>query len=407
MPILAKFYHQSEPSKAKYAAFWTGHQVARLAYKLKNLACQLSGIHRKFTDKNIVILLSGGPAPGVPNAIRSAAVIAMRNGFKVYGARRGVKSLIAGEIDPLTYGDVWHLKQAKEPPITSTRRKPTRKDLEKISTNLENLKISGIITIGGDGTAALARCLQVLQIPVFSLTKTIDNDVLPSKFIGQTFGFDTAAEVIAYEIENLVVGAKMRQCWFFVRTMGRASGALAQEAARRGGAEEIYIIPEQFEGQDFSIAILQEKVKAIMEERARQGKNFGVIVLSEGLEVLLLKELKACGIRIDKDPSGQVSQDRLEMKCHDIAVEAFEDQKFRGRRIILKNLGYEARTANPTPTDIRLTSLQGRWAIRSLLRGKESSLVTVKNDQPRLVPFSTPGIFDTKGNLIKRQAEIE
>ena len=49
---------------------------------------------RSIVLKNIAILTSGGDAPGMNAAIRSAAKYAMSKGIKVYGIRRGYAGMV-------------------------------------------------------------------------------------------------------------------------------------------------------------------------------------------------------------------------------------------------------------------------------------------------------------------------
>src|SRR3989339_1753790 len=273
-------------------------------------------IRPKSSVKKIVIVVGGGPAPGIPNAIRSIALEAIRNGIKVYQAQEGINGLIDNNLFELTFDDVWNLKHSKRNPGKTSRQIPNTPDkIDKVKATLKRHGIDKIITIGGDDTAYVAKLLSLEGYTVASLTKTIDDDVLPYQYIDHTFGWDTAAEVIGNEINSLVHGAWALPTWFIVRSMGRASGSLALEAARRGGAH-ICLIPEQFKNSQLTIKALQDEAKRQMQARVDLGFNYGVVVVSEGFEIPLAQEItKASETQIVHDNNGNICQCQLFRQC--------------------------------------------------------------------------------------------
>ena len=68
---------------------------------------------------------------------------------------------------------------------------------------------------------------------VVHLPKTIDNDYRGIDF---TFGFFTAVDVMAKELQNLRADAIATQSYFIVETMGRRAGWLAYGVAIAGEA---------------------------------------------------------------------------------------------------------------------------------------------------------------------------
>lgn len=391
----------SKLSQAKFAFYWSGFQLTHLACWLKNLV-----IKPKVQNKSIVIFVAGGNAPGIANAVRSATITALRNGFKVYAAKEGITSLINNNLTELQYKDVWHLKRKRSSGLKIERHRPTEKELGQIKQNLTSRGIAGVVAIGGDGTAALSKKIEDQGVKIFSLTKTIDDDILPANYIDRSFGWSSTAEFMAIEIDNLFGDSDNRNSWFFARTFGRGSGSLALEAARRSEITLAVILPEHFPN-GLTMKGLQEKVLATMTNIKEMGHKNGVIVFSEGLELLMIKELEQ-EKELRRDSSGNVCQDQLGRKqCHHIALQAFPDGLFDGKKIILKELDYEARGWKPNKYDLFLTSRQGRAAVRGIMKGQESSIVAVKNNRINYVPYSTEGIFDKNGNLIKRQVDIQ
>ena len=54
----------------------------------------------------IGLLTSGGDAPGMNAAVRSATKVALAHGHRVYGIRHGYKGLLDGELVAMDHGDV-------------------------------------------------------------------------------------------------------------------------------------------------------------------------------------------------------------------------------------------------------------------------------------------------------------
>ena len=89
-----------------------------------------------------------------------------------------------------------------------------------------DLKIDGLISIGGDDTLKTANFLHEFQrrlpagakrIRVVHLPKTIDNDYEGIDF---TFGYFTAVDVMAKELKNLRADAAATASYFIVESMG-------------------------------------------------------------------------------------------------------------------------------------------------------------------------------------------
>ena len=103
--------------------------------------------------KKIAILTSGGDAPGMNAAIRSAAKFAFYHGIEVFGVRRGYKGMVDNDIFKMTSSDVSGIIDRGGTVLLSARL-PEFKDPEVRKIAADNLKaheIEGLIVIGGDG----------------------------------------------------------------------------------------------------------------------------------------------------------------------------------------------------------------------------------------------------------------
>src|SRR5690606_12312615 len=99
-----------------------------------------------------------------------------------------------------------------------------------------------LISIGGDDTLKTANFLYMYQqrlppsakrVHVVHVPKTIDNDYRGIDF---TFGYFTAVDVMAREVQNLRADAMATSSYFVVETMGRKAGWLAYGVAIAGEA---------------------------------------------------------------------------------------------------------------------------------------------------------------------------
>ena len=152
----------------------------------------------------IAISTGGGDAPGLNAVIRAAVLSATDRGWHVLGVKNGYAGLL-GEADviPLTRdevrgighlgGTILHTTNRGNPfayPVAQadgTFREVDRSD--ELLDNARNLGIDAFISIGGDGSLAIAQRLAEHGARVVGVPKTIDNDVSGTL---TTFGFDTA-----------------------------------------------------------------------------------------------------------------------------------------------------------------------------------------------------------------------
>jgi 6-phosphofructokinase 1 len=103
--------------------------------------------------------------------------------------------------------------------------------------------------------------------------KTIDNDLSATDY---TFGFDTAVAICTEAIDRLHTTAESHNRVMVVEVMGRHTGWIAVMSGIAGGADVI-LIPEQ--------PVTVEETCAQLESRHRAGKDFSIVVVSEGYEL--------------------------------------------------------------------------------------------------------------------------
>ena len=146
-----------------------------------------------------------------------------------------------------------------------------KKDVSDVA--VKHMKESGVdilIILGGDGTLTSARDFSRKGVKVIGVPKTIDNDL---GFTDATFGFDSAVRVVRENLGRIHTTAESHHRVFVVEVMGRNAGWIALHAGIAGSADVI-IIPE--------IPYRLEKIVEKTKQRDAMGKNFSVIVVTEG-----------------------------------------------------------------------------------------------------------------------------
>lgn len=349
--------------------------------------------------KRIGILVGGGPAPGINGVIGSATIEALNNGFEVIGILDGFKWL--------SQGDVNHIKVLSEKDVIKTRfeggsilhtsRENPTKNQEKMNNVincLKNLGINYLITIGGDDTAfsASQTCkFAGSNIRVAHVPKTIDNDLpLPASI--PTFGFQTARHVGAELVSNLLEDARTTHRWYLVVAMGRTAGHLALGMSFAGGAT-LAIIPEEFTKQP-TINLICSIIEGSIFKAKALGRDYGVVVIAEGVGDLLKEELKDNPLAVvEYDEHGHFRMAEVPL-C--LIIKRALNQRFKDRgekaQFVDVTIGYELRCARPIPFDIEYTHKLGVGAVRYLFNGfskrdNRGALISIQEEKIVPIPF--------------------
>ncbi|MCO6455835.1 MAG: 6-phosphofructokinase [Pirellulaceae bacterium] len=360
------------------------------------------------------ILFAGGPAPAANAVISTAAVSFLRNGIEALGIKYGYSSLIdysperplveGKDYVRLDHGLLRRSRNSQGIMIGTARDNPGKNvshpdhlndpklsaPLRCVYEGLCSLGVDALISIGGDDTLKTANKFKMFQdrlppdarrIPVVHLPKTIDNDYHGIDF---TFGFFTAVETLAEEIRNLIHDAQATRGYFLAETMGRSAGWLAYGAAIAGEAslvisvedirgnyreEESYPDPKTGEILTRPVMNMDRVVKRIVKTmlaREAEGKEFGVVVIAEGLaEYLPMEQL----VGVPRDDHGHIRITHVDLgkTFARLVGEEYERQTKRKRKVTGVQLGYEARCAKPHAFDVMLGSQLGVGAYRALV----------------------------------------
>jgi 6-phosphofructokinase 1 len=307
--------------------------------------------------------------------------------------------------------------------------------LRTVYEALCSLGVDALISIGGDDTLKTANKLKLFQdrlpsgskkIPIVHLPKTIDNDYTGIDF---TFGYFTAVDTLAGEIRNLLHDAEATRIYYLAETMGRSAGWLAYGAAIAGEASLVISVEDiqgPFAATEEDVdektgakttrrimnveAVIKHIVKMMRVREEKENKQYGVIVIAEGLaEYLPAEFLKD----IPRDQHGHISvaQVNLNRRLSRYVADEFKKQTGRERRVIGLQLGYEARCARPLAFDVMLGSQLGVGAYRALVEQRLDGVLVSCRGQLELVyvPFNQlvdPKTLVTVVRYIDRESDF-
>ena len=231
---------------------------------------------RSASPLRVGILTGGGDAPGLNAVIRAITKSLIHQcGAEVLGIEDGCLGLLERRTRPLDWRSVSGITALGGTLLgTSNRATPLNHEGrdrvdEVVAYAREELRLDGLVAIGGDGTMGIAHVLDQRGLPAVGVPKTIDNDIA---HVDRSFGFDTAVAIASEALDRLQTTGQSHGRVMVLETMGRHAGWIALEAGLAGGAD-IILLPEM--GYDL------EAVAAVCRAR-RARQRFTVICVAEG-----------------------------------------------------------------------------------------------------------------------------
>lgn len=334
--------------------------------------------------RRIAISTGGGDAPGLNAVIRAAALSAIYRGWEVYGIRDGYNGLLLPE--QFVEGGLMRLTRERVRGIThlggtiigtTNRNNPLHYPIQGADGKMQEIdrtdelvrafklhEIDALISIGGDGSMAIANVLAQKGLRVIGVPKTIDNDLERTVV---TFGFDTAVAFATECLDRLHSTAASHGRVMVVEVMGRYAGWIALHAGIAGSADAI-LIPEI----PFDLAPVANKIQS----RQEVGSAFSIVVVAEG----------ACPlggtVSLLRQETGHA--ERLGGIGERVAAEL---QTLTGKDTRVVVLGHLLRGGTPTAAD-RLIALRfGAAAVRALAEGRSGVMVALDPPDVDYVPL--------------------
>src|SRR2546427_5997376 len=314
------------------------------------------------------ILTGGGDCPGLNAVIRAAGRRVMTREGEVVGVLEGWKGLVEGLFTPLGPREISGLLPRGGTILRTTRTNPFKVDggVEKVLANFEHEGLGALVAVGGEDTLGVAARLHAEQgFPVVGVPKTIDNDLSGTDY---TFGFDTAVAIGAEAIDRLHPTAESHNRVMVVEVMGRHTGWIAVMSGIAGGADVI-LVPEDPE-------TVEEACERLV-RRHDQGKDFSIVVVSEGYELTFASGERrlVAGEALASDQFGHV---RLGGVGHVLAQEIEERTGYETRVTVL---GHVQRGGTPTARDRVLATRFGLMAATLVHEGRFGRMAALQGEQ--------------------------
>ena len=418
---------------------------------------------------NVGIILSGGQAPGGHNVITGLfdAVKKLNPENRLFGFILGPGGLVDHNYMELTADIIDEYRNTGGFDMIGSGRTKLEK-VEQFEKGLEiirELGIKAIVIIGGDDSNTNACVLAEYYaaknygVQVIGCPKTIDGD-LKNDQIETSFGFDTACKTYSELIGNIERDCNSaRKYWHFIKVMGRSASHIALECALQT-QPNICLVSEEVEAKQMSLDNVVDYIAETVAARAKDGNNFGTVIIPEGLiefipaikkliaqlnDVLALPEAKeisrdeqvdfakshlsdenlavfnslpvgvARQLALDRDPQGnvQVSLIETEKLLSTMVAQKLEkmkkDGKYTGKFSAQHHFfGYEGRCAAPSNFDADYCYALGTSAAQLIANGKTGYMAIVKNTTAPAAEWKAGGVPITMMmNMERRNGEMK
>ncbi len=227
----------------------------------------------------LLILHSGGPAPGMNTAARAAVRLGLDRGHTMLAAYNGFQGVLDGEIREMDWMSVsgWVSRGGAE--LGTSRKNPDGTELARLAEVFKQYEVQGVMIIGGSSGYETAYKLftrsddfPAFNIPIVCLPASINNDLPGSE---HSVGSDTALNSIVLDVDKIKQSAVASRRCFVVEVMGRYCGYLALLSGLASGAERVYMHEEGVTLHDLQID-LNNLVHGF-----EQGKRLGLMIRGE------------------------------------------------------------------------------------------------------------------------------
>jgi len=323
------------------------------------------------------IVTCGGLCPGINDVIRSIVMslyhhYGVRN---IWGFRYGYEGLSPNyghapvALTPQVVKEIHHSGGT----ILGSSRGP--QDVRSMVDTLEQMHISTLYAIGGDGTMRGSMAIHEeigrrgLKMNVIGIPKTIDNDIA---YIDMSFGYITAVEASntsTYTAYVEAIGA--RNGIGLVKLMGRESGFIAASSALANNVVNFCLVPEVEFTLDGFLHALKQRI-------ARRG--YAVVVVGEGAGQNLIRA------DLGTDPSGNTRLGNIGHFLREKICEFFAAEKMD---YTLKYIdpSYTIRSMPANAYDSAFCLLLGYNAVHAGMTGRTNMFIGHSNNQFTHVPI--------------------
>lgn len=247
---------------------------------------------KKRSALRVGVVLSGGQAPGGHNVITGLfdALRQINPSSRLFGFLGGPSGVIENRYTELNADILAPYRNTGGFDLVGSGRIKieTPQQFEAALKNCLTLNLDGLVIIGGDDSntnaALLAEHFQLNGSPtrVIGVPKTIDGD-LKNDLVETSFGFDTACKIYSEMIGNICRDAlSAKKYTHFIKLMGRSASHITLECALQTHPN-IALIGEEVAFKKMTLHALIDMLCEVISKRAEKGKNYGVVLIPEGL----------------------------------------------------------------------------------------------------------------------------
>ena len=429
----------------------------------------VNGTPAQVSPFNVGVILSGGQAPGGHNVISGLfdGLKSLNPSCKLYGFLMGPGGLVDHKYVEITSELIDEYRNTGGFDIIGSGRTKLEEvdQFESGIKILRELGIKALVIIGGDDSNTNACVLAEYYaaknygVQVIGCPKTIDGD-LKNDQIETSFGFDTATKTYSELIGNIERDCNSaRKYWHFMKIMGRSASHIALECALQA-QPNICLVSEEVEAKEQSLDDIVTYIAEIVAKRAAAGKNYGTVLVPEGIiefipsikkliaelnDVLASEEAQgisrenqiefvkahlsaanlaqfnslpadvASQLALDRDPHGNVQVSLIETEkllSRMVGVKLAEWKKagkYEGKFSAQHHFfGYEGRCATPSNFDADYCYSLGFNATRLIASGKTGYMSIIKNTTAPAAEWIAGGVPITMMmNLEKRSGKMK
>lgn len=359
------------------------------------IATCVKGTNKNGQNKfNVGVILSGGQAPGGHNVI-AGLFDGLKNAnpeSKLFGFIGGPSGILEDKAIEFTPHYIDSFRNTGGFDIIGSGRTKLEKEdqFEKTLETCKKRNISAIVIIGGDDSNTNAALLAEFfkkkgeAISVIGVPKTIDGD-LKGPNIEASFGFDTATKTYSELIGNICRDANSAQkYWHFIKLMGRSASHICLECALQTQPNHA-IISEEVEEKQISMDKIVQDIVDIVKARSENGKNFGVVLVPEGL-IEFVPEMKKL--------ISELNDLMARHAKHFDSLRTFEDQSEWLNKNLSKDSSY---VFSSLPNSIRRQLLMDRDPHGNVQVSRiETEQLIIEMVRDRLNELKNEGNFDGK-----------